>query len=83
MGGDLTGTDESACLGPGHPRDMTPHFRKKLAVIRCTRGSGPCGLPKCECGASTPGGALSPIAQKIVEALKTQLPLGPGWTVAV
>src|SRR5262245_34567288 len=57
-----------------HPRKRS----SRLRVMRWTRGSGPCGRPKCECGGMWPGGAARPCDQKIVEALKTKFPFGPG-----
>ncbi len=54
------------------------HFSNRFFVIRCTRASTPCGRPLWTCGRMKPGGALRPIAQKIVLALKTVFPFGPG-----
>lgn len=52
--------------------------RSKLCVIRWTRSSGPCGRAVWDHGSMWPGGLARPWAQKIVEALKTKLPFGPG-----
>src|SRR6185437_115988 len=50
----------------------------RLWVIFCTRSSGPCGRDQCDQGSVWPGGEERPCAQKIVEALNTKLPFGPG-----
>ena len=50
----------------------------RLCVICCTRSSGPCGRVQCDHGSVCPGGLLKAWAQKIVDALKTKLPFGPG-----
>src|SRR5262249_8069847 len=47
-------------------------------IIRCTRSSGPWGRPWWEIGGMCPGGAERPCAQKIVDALNTKFPFGPG-----
>ena len=47
-------------------------------MILCTRSSGPWGRDQCDQGSVWPGGDDRPWAQKIVEALKTKFPLGPG-----
>ncbi len=57
--------------------------RNKLDVICCTRGSGPCGRLQWDQGMMWPGGVDRPCDQKIVAALKTKLPFGPGKIVAV
>ncbi len=68
----------------GCPMSLHQSFHKPIArsskffVIRCTRASGPCGRDQCDHGSMWPGGELSPWHQKMVEALKTKLPLGPG-----
>src|SRR4051812_22159700 len=49
----------------------------RFAVIRCTRGSGPCGRLQCDQGSMWPGGEPRACDQKIVEALKTKFPFGP------
>src|SRR5579884_1826715 len=49
-----------------------------FCVIRCTRSSGPCGRLQWDQGSMCPGGELMPWDQKIVEALNTKLPFGPG-----
>ena len=59
------------------PGDSIARF-SRLCVICCTRSSGPCGRVQCDQGSVWPGGSLRPWAQKIVEALKTKLPFGPG-----
>jgi hypothetical protein len=47
-------------------------------VIRCTRSSVPWGRDQWLHGKVCPGGDDIPWAQKMVEALKTKLPFGPG-----
>jgi integrase len=60
-------------------RTQPPTQREnKFLVIRWIRGSGPCGRPLWTNGRMCPGGELSPIAQKMVEALNTVFPFGPG-----
>jgi hypothetical protein len=50
----------------------------RFFVIRCTRASGPWGLLQWDQGSMCPGGLLRPWHQKMVEALKTKFPFGPG-----
>ena len=52
--------------------------RSRFLVICWTRSSGPWGRLQCDQGNMCPGGELMPCDQKIVEALKTKLPFGPG-----
>jgi hypothetical protein len=52
--------------------------RSRLCVIFCTRSSGPWGRDQWDQGSVCPGGEERPCAQKMVEALKTKFPLGPG-----
>ena len=59
-------------------RTGSPARRSRLRVICCTRGSGPWGRLQCDQGSVWPGGMLRPWAQKIVAALNTKFPLGPG-----
>ena len=65
------GVRESYCLPPIARRN-------KLCVIVFTRSSGPWGRDQCDQGSVWPGGEDRAWAQKIVEALNTKLPLGPG-----
>lgn len=52
--------------------------RNRLCVICCTRGSGPWGRLQWDHGSVWPGGMLRSWHQKMVAALKTKLPFGPG-----
>ena len=77
-------TSPSSPSGGHDRRDPSAHFppaiarSSRLRVIRCTRASGPCGRVQWDQGSVWPGGELSPCDQKIVEALKTKFPFGPG-----
>src|SRR5262249_22799263 len=52
--------------------------RSRLWVILRTRSSGPWGRDRRDQGRAWRGGDERPCAQKIVEALKTKFPFGPG-----
>lgn len=52
-------------------------------MIFWTLSSGPCDRLQWDQGRTCPGGVDNPWTQKIVAALKTKLPFGPGYSVAV
>lgn len=69
---------------PDRWRDCHPMARfSAFAVMRWTRSSGPWARLQWLQGIMWPGGSPRPCAQKMVAALKTMLPFGPGKTIAV
>jgi hypothetical protein len=70
-GADCVSVRESYCLAP-------IARRSKLCVIVWARSSGPWGRDQCDQGSVWPGGEDNACAQKIVDALNTKFPLGPG-----
>jgi hypothetical protein len=71
--------DRHTCLTAPYAVALLPSAcASKFSVMRCTRGSGPCGRTPCDQGNMWPGGEDRPCAHQIVDALNTKFLRGPG-----